>query len=179
MARTWLLLVALLSASAARAVAAVALVGNGVQCNATAGDCFCGPAPPTWPALGAAGWCPNGCINADGVPDATGDLAVDLNGVCASAAFAAWREPATRDALAVAGCPLTAAPLVSLRYFKPCVNITALLAGDAHAAVCTPCAFPPDPPSPPPPAPPPSPPPDAPLGAVEVVETTLCLVSQP
>ena len=171
MGLTRLLLLALLSASAARAAAASALVGNDVPCNATAGDCPCGSEPPTWPPFGAAGWCPYGCLDAEGAPDATGDLAVDVNGVCASAAFAAWRAPATHDALAVAGCPLSAAPVVSLRFFKPCVNITALLAG--ASATCTPCALPPNPP---PPAPPPSPPPDSPLGAVEVVETTLCLV---
>ena len=170
MALTRLLLFALLSASAA----ASALVGNDVPCNATAGDCPCGSEPPTWPPFGAAGWCPYGCLTAEGAPDATGDLAVDVNGVCASAAFAAWRAQVTHDALAVAGCPLPAAPLVSLRFFKPCVNVTALLAG--ANATCTPCALPPDPPSPPPPLPPPSPPPDSPLGAVVAVETTLCLV---
>ena len=175
MALTRLLLLGLLSASAARVEAAVALVGNESPCNATASDCPCGSAPPTWPPFGAAGWCPYGCLNAEGAADTTGDLAVDVNGVCASAAFAAWRAPATHDALAVAGCPLSAAPLVSLLFFKPCVNITALLAGPANGS-CTPCALPPAAPSPPPPSPPPLPPPDAPLGAVEVVETTLCLV---
>ena len=166
-------------AAAAPGAAAYAVSGNSAQCNVTAGGCPCGAEPPVWPTLGAAAWCPAGCADAQGAPDETGDFVVDVRAVCA-AAFAAWQEPSTRDALAVAGCPLDAAPRVSLLYFRPCVNITALLAGDTTS--CTPCAPLPDPPSPPPPSPPttlPSPPPEAPQGAVEVVETTLCLVRAP
>jgi hypothetical protein len=164
-------------AAAAPGAAAFAVAGNDAQCNVTAGGCPCGAEPPVWPTLGAAVWCPAGCADAQGAPDETGDFVVDVRAVCAAQAFAAWQEPSTSDALAVAGCPLSHAPRVSLVYFRPCVNITALLAGDA--ASCTPCAQLPEPPSPPPPSPPatpPSPPPQAPEGAVEVVETTLCLV---
>lgn len=174
------MLLAFAAIAAAPGAAAFAVAGNDAQCNVTAGGCPCGADPPVWPTLGAAAWCPAGCADAQWGADETGDFHVDVRAVCATQAFAAWQEPSTQDALAVAGCPLDAAPQVSLAYFRPCVNVTAMLAGEA--ASCTPCAPLPEPPSPPPPSPPatpPSPPPQAPHGAVEVVETTLCLVRAP
>lgn len=158
-----------LSALLVMLATAYRIPGNEALCSAT---CPCGVNAPDWEAAlpwlsgeNSTAWCPLGCANAAGLPDESGTYVVDVSGgVCSP--FAAWTGVASPFLLPY-GCPLTDFWRLSLRWFTPCYNSSALAGGQV---VCGPCLMPP---APPPDWP--SPPALASPPGLQAITETLCL----